>query len=150
MPTELPDSGGGQEFDGDYNTIKSGPDIELLGIDDVQDVQAVKLEALPSHVVFTLRFLPEGYVPSLVASLSRQFAGYFNQMAAIPGVAGVSTFQDVNDADVLDDVMRIVVKSTSGKQTFPIEEHQFGRDLDLIAQEVAAKVAELDQIEAGH
>jgi hypothetical protein len=150
MPVEAPETGGTETPSGAYTILESGPDVELMGATDVKDVQAVTVQARPSNVIFTLRFLPEAYVPSIVASLTGQFAGYFNAMTQIPGVAGVTTFQDVNDADMLDDVMRIVVRSTSGKSSFPIEEHQFGRRLDLIAEQVAATRANLDAIEAGH
>src|SRR4051794_39688754 len=108
MPVEAPETGGTETPSGAYTILESGPDVELMGATDVKDVQAVTVQARPSNVIFTLRFLPEAYVPSIVASLTGQFAGYFNAMTQIPGVSGVTTFQDVNDADVLDDVMRIV------------------------------------------
>lgn len=149
MANVAPDSGGTDTPKGAYTILASGPDVELMGATDVQDVQAVTAQADPSNVVFTLRFLPEAFVPAIVASLTGEFAGYFNAMTKIPGVSGVSTFQDVNDADVLSDVMRIVVRSTSGKSSFPIEEHEFGRRLDYIAEDVAAVRANLDAIEAG-
>ncbi len=113
------------------------------------DVQEVITRALPSNVVFTLRFLPEAYVPTIVDSLRGQFAGYFNAMSEIPGVAAVTTFQDVDDAEQIQDVMQLVVKSTSGKSTFPLVETPFGRRLDYIADDVAAKRTELDRIEKG-
>lgn len=101
-------------------------------------------------MIFTLRFLPEAYVPAIVANLTSSFAGYFNALAKLPGVSGVSTFQDIDDSDQLQDVMRIIVRSTSGITSFPIDEKQFGRRLDFLAPEIAAKVTELDAIEAGH
>lgn len=150
MPVEAPETGGTETPAGAYTILASGPDVELMGSTDVRDVQAVTAQAHPSDVIFTLRFLPEVFVPASVASLVGQFAGYFNAMSQIPGVSAVSTFQDINDGDVLSDVMRIVVRSTSGIQSFPIEEHQFGRRLDFIAEQVAATRASLDAIEAGH
>lgn len=150
MPTEMPDSGGEQNLNGAYTILASGPDVELQGSTDVRDVQAVTVQARPSNVIFTLRFLPEAYVPAIVANLCGSFAGYFNELVKIPGVAGVSTFQDIDAADQLQDVMRITVRSTSGITSFPVDEPQFGRRLDYLAPEIAAKVSELDAIEAGH
>jgi hypothetical protein len=150
MPVEMPEGGGTETPAGAWTQIASGPDVELMGATDVQDVQYMTAQARPSNVIFTLRFLPEVFEPNYVSEVTGQFAGYFNAMVQIPGVAGVSTFQDINDADVLDDVMRIVVRSTSGRTTFPIEDHQFGRRLDYVAQDVAATRANLDAIEAGH
>lgn len=150
MANELPEGGGEETPVGAWTQIASGPDIELIGVSDVQDVQYMTAQARPSNVVFTLRFLPEVFEPNYVAEVTGQFAGYFNAMVQIPGVSGVTTFQDINDADVLNDVMRIVVRSTSGRTSFPIEDHQFGRRLDYIAQDVASVRANLDAIEAGH
>jgi hypothetical protein len=150
MANLLPDSGGGDAPVGAYRILDSGPDVELLGATDSRDVQFVLAQALPSNVIFTLRFLPEVFEPNYVAEVTGQFAGYFNAMKEIPGVSGVTTFQDVNDDDVLNDVMRIRVRSTSGATSFPIEDHQFGRRLDYVAEDVAAARANLDAIEAGH
>ncbi len=144
-----PEGGGGTEFSGEWEHIDSYPSTELQGATKVVDVQEVITRALPSNVVFTLRFLPEAYVSGLVTSLRSQFAGYFNAMSLIPGVAAVTTYQDVDDADQIQDVMQLVVKSTSGMSTFPLVETQFGRNLDDVAAEVKAKVAELDRIEKG-
>lgn len=149
MANETPDGGGGQEYSGEYVTIDSYPDSELLGATNTRDVQVSVLQALPSNVVFSLRFTPEVFRSGVADSLKRQFAGYFNAMAQIPNVTGISTFQDINDADQIQDVMRIVVRSTSGITSFAIEEHQFGRNLDLIAEEVAAVVKTLNAGEKG-
>lgn len=150
MANEAPEGGGGVEFSGDYDLISSQPTVEIIGAQDVQDVQEIVARALPSNVVFTLRFLPEAYVPELVASLTSQFAGYFNAAIQIPGVAAVSTYQDVNAADQLEDVMQFVVISTSGKSTFPLVITPLGRNLDLVAEDVAATRKNLDAIESGH
>ncbi len=149
MPTADPEGGGGEELTGAWEHIDSYPSTELQGISKVIDVQEVITRALPSNVIFTLRFLPEAYVPEIVDSLRGQFAGYFNAMSEIPGVAAVTTYQDVDDADQIQDVMQLVVKSTSGKSTFPLVETPFGRRLDYITDDVTAKVAELDKIEKG-
>jgi hypothetical protein len=150
MPVEMPEGGGEETPVGAYTILASGPDVELQGATDVQDVQFVTAQARPSNVIFTLRFLPEVFDPNYVGKVTGQFAGYFNAMTQIPGVSAVSTFQDINDADVLSDVMRIVVRSTSGVTSFPYEEHQFGRRLDYVAEDVAKVRANLDAIEAGH
>lgn len=150
MPVIDPPEGGEEFPAGEYVVIRSSPDIELQGVSDTEDVQELLVRALPSNVVFTLRFPRDNYVPSIVDSLTAQFAGYFNALRAIPGVAGVSTFQDVNADDQIQDVMQITVRSDSGIQTFRFIEPQFGRRLDLVGADVAAKVAELNAIEAGH
>lgn len=149
MPVEAPEPGGGEEYTGQWEHISAYPDVELSGVAGGEDVQAVVTRALPSNVVFTLRFLPEAYVPGIVSSLRSQFAGYFNAAVAIPGVAGVTTYQDVTASDQLQDVMEFVVTSTSGRSTFPLVVTPFGRQLALVAEDVAATRANLDAIETG-
>lgn len=143
------DAGGGPggDLSGEWKHISSEPTVELVGGTQVQDVQEVVTQAIPSNVIFTLRFVPEANVPTIVNSLRSEFAGYFNALAAIPGVAGVTTYQDLDGSDQIQDVMQLNVVSTSGRSTAPLVETQFGRNLEDMATEVAAARANLDAIE---
>lgn len=150
MPLLDPGTEGGTDYDGPYQILSNLPDVELVGVSDSVDVQRVTVRALTSRVIFSFALLPEVADLTSVNRFASHFAGYFDALAAIPGVGGISTFQDIDDSDELQDVMRIVVRSSSGRSAQAYIEPQFGRRPDYVALDVANIRAQLDAIDASH
>lgn len=114
----------------------------------------VTAQANQSGVVFVARFPQELYqYPDQVAETLNALAGGFNTWMAVPGVTGVSTFQDINDSNELVDMTNVTISSTSGKSTTVIEWYYPTVDLanetlNRFEQIVQKYRAELDAVEA--
>lgn len=150
MPAVEPGGGGASYPDGDYDVISSESTIETVGGIEIEEVEQVIARALPSRVVFPVRFSGGQFTADEVIYFLRRFAGYFNALAALPHVVGVETFQDMTASNELQDLMRITVASNSGRLTSSLVEAEVGRDLDALAADVAAQSATLSKIEGSH
>ena len=150
MPAVDPGGGGDEYPAGEYEVLSSETTVELLGVSDVLDVQQVTARALPSNVVFHVRFSGPQFTPTDVAYFLGRFSGYFNALSAIPNVVGVTTFEDIDAAGQLQDMMQVTVRSDSGRMSSSLIEQSVGRSLGIMQEEVAQLVSTLDSIEAGH
>ena len=90
MPAVDPGGGGDEYPAGEYEVLSSETTVELLGVSDVLDVQQVTARALPSNVVFHVRFSGPQFTPTDVAYFLGRFSGYFNALSAIPNVVQLS------------------------------------------------------------
>lgn len=130
-----------------YEILAGENTVELLGATDVQDVYEVTARALPSNAVFHVRFPPVLDDPANIADILGVWAGWYNDAAALPGVVGVTTLQDVDASGQINDLNEITVRSASGKthQTISVT----GEDLGTpkVAAAVEQAVAQLDALE---
>jgi hypothetical protein len=148
MPVVLPGDGDEPYPAGEYEVLASESTVELIGLTDVRDVQQVTARAIPSDIVYHVRFAGSEFTASDVPYFLGRFAGFYNALAAVPGVVGVSTFEDITAAGQLREMMQITVSSTSGRMSANIEEPDRLRTLAFTADLVAQLRAKLDQIEA--
>lgn len=132
---------------GGYEILSSETTVELLGATDVQDVFQVTARAQPSGVVFNVRFPPIIDNPQSIRDILGEWAGWYNDLAALPHVAGLVNLQDIDAAGQINDVTQVTVRSTSGKTNYTITVP--GEDIGSpkAGDDVAAAVANLDALE---
>lgn len=132
-----------------YEPLAGEHTVELLGATDVQDVYQVTARAIPSGVVYHVRFPPVIQDPTTVSVVLTEWATQYNALAAVPGVVGVSTLQDVDAAGQLNDITQITVSSATGRFTAVIEDPNFGAVDSRVMDEINTTIANLNAIEAG-
>lgn len=130
-----------------YEPLSSEHTVELLGSTDVQDVFQVTARAIPSGVVYHVRFPPVIQDPETIEVVLTEWATQYNALRNLPGVVGVGTLQDVDASGQLNDVTQITVSSDSGKLTQTIDDPNFGAVDDRVRAEVDTAVAQLNAIE---
>jgi hypothetical protein len=148
MPAVLPGEGDIAYPDGAYEILAGEKTIELVGLADVNDVNQVTARAIPSDIVFHVRFKGNEFSSANVIYFLKRFAGYYNTLAELPHVVGAQVYEDITAAGQLRDMMEVTVASTSGVLTTTITETGIGRSLDYMQQQVNAAAANLDAIEA--
>lgn len=130
-----------------YELLSGEHTVELLGATDVQDVYQVTARSVPSGVVYHVRFPPVIQDATSVRDILAAWAGWYNDAAALPGVVGISTLQDVDLSGQLQDVNEVTVRSTSGKLTQTIAVSGEAMGTPKVAELVNAAVAQLNAIE---
>lgn len=134
---------------GDFEVLAGESTVELIGATDVQDVYQVTARALPSGVVYHVRFPPAINDPESIRVILGEWATQYNALVALPGVVGVSTLQDVDAAGQISDVTDVTVRSNSGRLSSTVEIKAFsvvdGNLTDLLAE----AVVNLNKIEEG-
>lgn len=137
-----------------YSFISSEQVTVLIPPNSTRTEQQVTAQATASGIVFLARFIAELYqYPDEVASSLNTLAQWFNDYAAVPGVAGISAVQEINSQNELEDKIDVTVVSTSGKSStvfrtfYPTVD--FGNVVyDNFAAAVARQRAQLDAVEA--
>lgn len=132
---------------GNYEVLAGESTVELVGATDVRDVQQITARAIPSGVVFHMRFTPAEYKPAIVQGLTSSFADQFNNLAAMPHVVGVATIQDIDGVGQIVDKLLITISSSSGKTSITRDDLHFTFDPSLLQNQIAETVANLDAIE---
>lgn len=130
-----------------YEILSGEHTVELLGTTDVQDVYQVTARSIPSNVVYHVRFPPIIDDPQSIDDILSEWAGWYNEAAALPGVVGVATLQDIDASGQINDLNEITVRSASGRlnQTISVPGTVIGTP--ELAPLVAAAVSTLNAIE---
>jgi hypothetical protein len=132
-----------------YEILSGEHTVELIGATDVQDVYQVTARVIPAGTVFHVRFTPVIDNPDSIRDILTVWAGWYNDIAALPGVVGVSNLQDIDASGQLNDIAEITVRSNSGRlsQTIAVGSDIVGTP--KVAPLVASAVDALNAIEAG-
>lgn len=100
-----------------FSVLSSGADVQLIGLDQLVDVQQTMVIAKPSGVIFPVRVPSAGDIAGPTGDLASSMAAAFNQAATHPGVLGMAVTQDIDPAGNLVDVVIVTVASTNGLVT---------------------------------
>lgn len=134
---------------GDFEVLAAESTVELLGSTDVQDVYQVTARALPSGAVYHVRFPPAINDTESIRVILGEWATQYNALAALPGVVGVSTLQDVDASGQILDITEIVVSAPGGRITRTIEDRNFSYVSDAVKARVADTLAGLSALVSG-
>lgn len=140
-----------------YTFLASEPTLQVLSPELVRDAQRVTASAVASGVVYSLLFAPYPTDPQgsviwsdeLIAEQLALWADYWNQNAAVPGVAGIGVTQEVDAAGALKDVALVTVTSASGRSSAQVTVPAAQFLPERFAAFVAPTVAQLNAVEAG-
>ncbi len=80
-----------------------------------RQVDQVTARALPSGIVFYVRYTSVIDDPENVHEIETIWAGWLNELNATPGVVSVQWIQDIDESDQVVDTLNITVDSSSGK-----------------------------------
>lgn len=100
-----------------FTVVSSAPDVALLGLDQIVDVQQTMVQAKSSGVIFPVRVPSAGEIAGPTAQLAASMAAAFDVAAQTPGIAAMAVTQDVDAAGNLIDVVILTVVSTNGLVT---------------------------------
>lgn len=113
-----------------------------------QDVLEVTARALPSGIVFYVRFPPVIDDPVNIAEITGTWAGWLNELNATPGVVSVSWIQDIDASDQIRDRLSVTIDSTDGRMQFTRDDIPLSDSVAQWQAAVAKTRAQLDAIEA--
>jgi hypothetical protein len=112
-----------------FVVLSSEPSVDLIGLDNLVDVQRTTVMALPAGVSFPVSVPSAGEIAGPTGELAAAMADAFNQAAGADGVVGMAVTQDVDAAGNLIDIVIVTVASTNGlitaEKTVPLA--MFGR-----------------------
>ena len=132
----------------EYDVLYTRPDVESLGGTNTRAVQVVGARTKPHGVVFELRAPATQSTPDEIAggllSLAVTFEGFF----AFAGVADVSWYEKVTDAQQLEDRALLYITSSTGYSSNVIDLPYYDWTDEFVGPAVAAMRAYLDKLEA--
>jgi hypothetical protein len=112
-----------------FVVLSSEPSVDLIGLDNLVDVQRTTVMALPAGVSFPVSVPSAGEIAGPTGELAAAMADAFNQAAGADGVVGIAVTQDVDAAGNLIDIVIVTVASSNGlitaEKTVPLA--MFGR-----------------------
>jgi hypothetical protein len=112
-----------------FVVLSSEPSVDLIGLDNLVDVQRTTVMALPAGVSFPVSVPSAGEIAGPTGELAAAMADAFNQAAGADGVVGMAVTQDVDAAGNLIDIVIVTVVSSNGlitaEKTVPLA--MFGR-----------------------
>lgn len=112
-----------------FVVLSSEPSVDLIGLDNLVDVQRTTVMALPAGVSFPVSVPSAGEIAGPTGELASAMANAFNQAAGTDGVVGMAVTQDVDAAGNLIDIVIVTVASSNGllrtEKTVPLA--MFGR-----------------------
>jgi hypothetical protein len=112
-----------------FVVLSSEPSVDLIGLDNLVDVQRTTVMALPAGVSFPVSVPSAGDIAGPTGELASAMADAFNAAAQTDGVVGMAVTQDVDAAGNLIDIVIVTVASTNGlittEKTVPLA--MFGR-----------------------
>jgi hypothetical protein len=112
-----------------FVVLSSEPSVDLIGLDNLVDVQRTTVMALPAGVSFPVSVPSAGEIAGPTGELAAAMADAFNAAAGADGVVGMAVTQDVDAAGNLIDIVIVTVASTNGlitaEKTVPLA--MFGR-----------------------
>jgi hypothetical protein len=112
-----------------FVVLSSEPSVDLIGLDNLVDVQRTTVMALPAGVSFPVSVPSAGEIAGPTGELAAAMADAFNQAAGADGVVGMAVTQDVDAAGNLIDIVIVTVASSNGlitaEKTVPLA--MFGR-----------------------
>lgn len=140
-----------------YDFLGAEQTVQQLSPELVRDAQRVTARAVESEVTFSLLFAPYPTDPQgtviwsadLIAEQLALWAGYWNQNAAVPGVAGIGVTQETDALGALKDVALVVVSSPSGLSTAQVTVPASQFLPERFAAFIAPTVAQVAAVEAG-
>lgn len=97
-----------------FTVVSSAPDVALLGLDQIVDVQQTMVQATGSGVIFPVRVPSTGDIAGPTGQLAASMAAAFDSAAQVPGIASMAVTQDIDAAGNLIDVVILIVTSTNG------------------------------------
>jgi hypothetical protein len=113
----------------------------------LQDTQRSTFQATGSGVVFQVSVPVGDDVAGRTAAAAAELVSAFDAAAEVPGVAAMSTGQDVDLGGNLMDVVTVAVTSTSGRASTQITVPLSAVKAGQIGAQVAAARADLDALE---
>jgi len=132
----------------DYEIVASQSTVEVLDGATAVNVIEISARAVPSNVVFSVRFPPAISDPASISGILAVWAGWYNELAATPGVVAVQFTQNINAANQLVDGMAVTISSTSGRMNFTRYDIPLSGTVAQWQEAVAETRAQLDAIEA--
>jgi hypothetical protein len=112
-----------------FVVLSSEPSVDLIGLDNLVDVQRTTVMALPAGVSFPVSVPSAGDIAGPTGELASAMADAFNAAAQTDGVVGMAVTQDVDAAGNLIDIVIVTVASSNGlittEKTVPLA--MFGR-----------------------
>src|SRR5690349_1205094 len=131
-----------------WEFVSAVPTEQLLGGGKTQDVQQVTARAIPSGVQFSTVVAQVDYKPDTLGIILSTIAQAINKANAVPGVADVNLYQDVNNQGQFVNKLDVTVESSSGNSSAVIHP-VYGELFDArFAAAVKAEQTQLDAIEA--
>jgi hypothetical protein len=100
-----------------FVVLSSEPSVDLIGLDNLVDVQRTTVMALPAGVSFPVSVPSAGDIAGPTGELASAMADAFNACTQIPGIVGMAVTQDVDAAGNLIDIVIVTVASTNGLLT---------------------------------
>lgn len=132
----------------DFEVRVQYPTVEFLGGSQTRDVMAVGYVTKPSGIYFEARLPRNLYDAALVHSYGLGYTGTIEQVAAIPGIDGM-TWQQAQQRDgTLLDQMVIYVTSSSGNSSGSFVQPFGTLGPKWVTPKVKALRAQLDAAEA--
>lgn len=122
---------------------------EVISPTKIREVEQITARALPSRVVFYVRLPDILQDPVNTAEIVGLWADWINEVAATPGVVGVTWVQDIDTSDQLEDTIVLTVASSSGTLTADVTVRDIGPGSSTYKRQVDTARAALNQIEAG-
>ena len=114
---------------------------------EIRNVDQVTGRALPSGIIYYVRFTSVIDDPANVDAIMSVWAGWLNELNATPGVVSVTWVQDINASDQVVDTLTIVVDSTTNALlTATLNDVPTEENVSQWQQRVADARAALDQI----
>lgn len=104
--------------------------------------------AQPSGIVFRFILTPAERALGIVDAETEQWADAFNQKSLVTGVAGISTYTDVNDSEQFIEKMLVTVRSESGIGSDVLEMPQSYLQQSTFNQRVSSAYDYLNSVEA--
>lgn len=131
-----------------FEFVNAVPTDQILGGGQTQPVQQVTARAIPSGVQFSTVVAQVDYKPGPLGIILSTIAKAINKANAVPGVADVNLYQDVNNQGQFQNRLDVTVQSTSGNSSAIIHP-VYGALFDArFAEAVQAERDLLDSIEA--
>jgi hypothetical protein len=102
-----------------YTVLRSERVTVTVGADDIRDGQDSTIQATPSGVIFHVvivvneeTFADPDRLARAVAGVASPYADYFNRDVNVPGVVGLTTYQDFDELNNNVSVLQVTVAAT--------------------------------------
>lgn len=105
-----------------YTPLTSETTTEISPANTLIDVLSVAAQAIPSGIVFHVRFPPAINDPASVAGILSAWADEMNDINAQPGVVNVTWIQDIDANDQLVDRIAITIASDNGQMQQTVDD----------------------------
>jgi hypothetical protein len=104
--------------------------------------------AVPSGIIFRFRLAPTAANLSVVDQEAAQWADAFNSKSLVSGVESISTYQDIDAQDMIEDRLSVTVQSDSGESTELLDMPQSWLQQPLFDRRVGEARGYLNGVEA--